>query len=319
MKIAFVGKGGSGKSVVSSLFVTYLLDKYPEKNVYAVDADLNIHLPRYLGMDIQKLNLPHLSNSASMQDIKTYLMHKNKKIKDIDHFRKTTPPAMGSKIINLDDKNNYIYKNYAISKGNLFLSIVGTYSENKIGQSCYHDHLSIFENILSHSIDKNSYLIADMVAGIDAFSGSLYVQFDTLIVVVEPSSASINVFNQYLNLAKKGGIDDLIKVVGNKVISTDDIEYISQYIPKKYLLGIFGYSAHVRNVDREIEKLSLDNLEKDNLEVLERIDSYIKNISYDPNKRLKRLYDVHKKYVSQEYVKNRYGDLTSQIDVGFKF
>ncbi|MCX7928819.1 MAG: hypothetical protein N2558_04015 [Patescibacteria group bacterium] len=319
MRIAFVGKGGSGKSALSALFVTYLSNKYPEKNVYAVDADLNIHLPRYLGFKLKSKNFTYLSDSRSMQDIRNYLINKNTRIKHVDHFRKTTPPAIGSNIVDLADKNNYIFKNYALNRKNIFLSVVGTYSKGKIGQSCYHDHLSIFENILSHSLDRNSYLVADMVAGIDAFSGSLYAQFDILIVVVEPSRASFEVFDQYLDLAKEADIQDLIRVVGNKARSDDDVKYILKLIPKKYLLGVFSYSKHVENVDRGIENLDLNKLEKNDFDVLANIDAYINKIVVDENSRLQRLYDVHRKYVSQDYVLKRYGDLTSQIDNNFKF
>lgn len=38
MKIAFVGKGGAGKSTLASLFVLYMLES-EKKNVLAVDAE----------------------------------------------------------------------------------------------------------------------------------------------------------------------------------------------------------------------------------------------------------------------------------------
>jgi CO dehydrogenase maturation factor len=47
MKIAFVGKGGSGKTTLSSLFVRHLA--VSGSPVVAVDADVNQHLGRPWG------------------------------------------------------------------------------------------------------------------------------------------------------------------------------------------------------------------------------------------------------------------------------
>lgn len=37
------------------------------------------------------------------------------------------------------------------------------------------------------------------------------------------------------------------------------------------------------------------------------------------NARLKKIWELHKKYVSQEFIKERFGDLTNQIDKDFYF
>lgn len=53
MKIAFVGKGGSGKTTLSSLFIRHLAAN--EAHVVAVDADINQHLGAALGLDEEEV------------------------------------------------------------------------------------------------------------------------------------------------------------------------------------------------------------------------------------------------------------------------
>ena len=47
MKIAFAGKGGSGKTTLSALFTRYLAGQ--GRPVVAIDADINQHLAEALG------------------------------------------------------------------------------------------------------------------------------------------------------------------------------------------------------------------------------------------------------------------------------
>jgi CO dehydrogenase maturation factor len=48
MKVAFVGKGGSGKTTLSALFCSYLTSLHAP--VVAFDADINQHLGEALGL-----------------------------------------------------------------------------------------------------------------------------------------------------------------------------------------------------------------------------------------------------------------------------
>lgn len=74
MKIAFVGKGGSGKTTLSSLFIRHLAAN--EAHVIAVDADINQHLGAALGLDeAEAAALPamgaHLPSSRTICGVPT--------------------------------------------------------------------------------------------------------------------------------------------------------------------------------------------------------------------------------------------------------
>ncbi len=76
MKIAFVGKGGSGKSTITALFVHHLIKQ--KQQVLAVDADINQHLAEMIGAELKpELALYYGDNSRA---IRTYLRGTNTRI-----------------------------------------------------------------------------------------------------------------------------------------------------------------------------------------------------------------------------------------------
>ncbi|WP_344927401.1 AAA family ATPase, partial [Streptosporangium carneum] len=96
MRVAFVGKGGSGKTTLSALFARYVASQGAP--VVAIDADINQHLGMALGMDEAELPLPM---GAHLTEIKEYLRGGNPRISSAAAMVKTTPPGRGSRLLRL--------------------------------------------------------------------------------------------------------------------------------------------------------------------------------------------------------------------------
>lgn len=313
MRIAFVGKGGSGKTTLSALFSQYIKNKAP---VLVIDADLNMHLPALLGFEEVPQEM-HISHPNAVKTIKDYLRGTNERIRELIHFRKTTPPAHGSQFIILHNPSDIILKQFSVGNPNFRLMVVGTYDTDDIGASCYHNNLAILENVIAHLVDTKGNLVTDMVAGVDAFANTLHAQFDMLLLALEPTKRGIDVYNQYQKLANDARVGPLLFVIGNKVRNDADKKFIARYIPEDRLLGFMGDSEYLRVQDQEGDMLDIAMLEPENREIIRVISDKLFSIQPDYTARLQRLYDLHRRYVAQDFIRERFGDLTHHIDESF--
>lgn len=315
MKVAFVGKGGSGKSTLSALFS---LDRAQHsEEVLAIDADLNMHLPELFGMDAVPVSL-HISEPGVATAIKDHLRGTNDRIASVSHFKKTTPPGEGSNLITFSSTDP-ILSSYTVVNDNVRLMTVGTYQEDGIGASCYHNNLAVLENVLSHTVSGDSWVVVDMVAGVDAFASSLHAQFDLTIFVLEPTRRSAEVFKQYQELATESKTADRLRVVANKVTSEAEVAFVREVVPAALLIGTIGSDEHISAHDLTGGALDSRQLTSDYQIVLQDIAAAAHTLAADPDDRLPYLYQLHERYVQQPYVVRAVGDLTHQIDPQFSY
>jgi CO dehydrogenase maturation factor len=314
MKVAFVGKGGSGKSTITALFASLLiLEKH---KTLIIDADINIHIPQLLGISIDSSKA--LSLTENTQAIKRYLMGTNPRIESPRHFYKTTPPGSGSNFVMLQDQN-VVIANYAQKFAhNAYCMFVGTYTKDGIGTSCYHNNLSILENILSHTkLEQDEWLITDMVAGVDAFSNTLHAQFDALFLVTEPSRESADVYAHYKELAEHAGVYDRLFVIGNKIETQRDVDFLSREIGQEKLIACMPKITEVKYKRQDGEAIDSGMLTDENRSVLKAVEACAREQHINPAARQALLYKLHAKYAAQEYVKRAVGDISGQIDPTF--
>lgn len=315
MKIAFVGKGGSGKTTASSLFAQYQSESRP---TLAVDADINMHMAELLA-NRQPTKDQLISEKEPSEAIRTYLRGDNHRIQTNSHFKKSTPPGIGSNLVDITDAQDWLLNTYGQKITNtLSLITVGSYSEEGVASSCYHNNLSVLENVLSHTVD-HGVVVADMVAGTDAFASTLFSQFDMLVFVVEPTTRSIAVLEQYQRLAEHSGVADKLYIIANKIENDDDRAFIEVKVGKDKLVGYISRSTHLLRVDKGQENLDVHALDQEDQKVFTTLTGLLKKHTIPMQERLPRLWDLHKIYVNQGFVKDRFGDLTTQIDPSFEY
>jgi CO dehydrogenase maturation factor len=310
MKIAFVGKGGSGKSTMTGLFIRYLENN--NKPVLAIDADLNMNLSGLLGAKVNE-NIV-LANPEIADNIRTHLKGNNKRIQSTADFLPTTMPATGSNIINT--YNDKALMPYAISTSpTTNLLTVGTYDSEGIGQTCYHSHLFVAENLLSHTVtNENFNVVCDMVAGTDAFAYSLHLQFDAIILIAEPTPESVEVCKLYMNLAVKSGTDKNVFIIGNKIEDEDDLTFIRQNLEHE----IIGYVPKISSLKKMRQNnMPLKDVPEECKDLMTNIEHKAKNPLLSEEVRFNKLRQLHEKLNDKKWVQLAYGDVMNQIDYDF--
>jgi CO dehydrogenase maturation factor len=224
VRIAFVGKGGSGKTTLSALFSRQLARSGAP--VLAVDGDINQHLAEALGHDSDDLGAPPLG--AHVADIKDYLRGTNPRIASREAMIKTTPPGRGSRLLRLlgDDE---LHARHVRRVGDVPLMVTGAFDESDLGVACYHSKLGGVELYLNHLVDgPGEYVVVDMTAGADAFASGLFTRFDMTFLVAEPTRKGVSVYRQYRDHAREFGIR--IAVIGNKVTGEDDLLFLKEHV-----------------------------------------------------------------------------------------
>lgn len=240
MKIAFVGKGGSGKSSTSWLMVKTL--ESMGKRVLAIDADHNMDLTSLLGYDYESIPLMYrtekdFSSVVGKKQNETWasiLSNPN-----IENIKFTVYP-----------EDPYTESIATTVSENLKLVTVGLGDpETLYAGKCAHGLSNPLKYYLGFLRENDSWTIIDSVAGIDMVNFGLFSGIDAMVCVVEPHINSVKVYKQIKEIARKTGLK--LYIIINKPKDNELYRELKSE-NKETILGELPFDEAVINYEFEV-------------------------------------------------------------------
>jgi len=228
MKLAITGKGGVGKTTLSSTLAR--LYAAEGRTVLAADVDPDANLGLALGLSEEEVNaIVPISKMRSLVEERTGANAANK-------FFKLNP-----QVSDIPDK-------FSKDIHGVKLLVMGTVETGGSGCVCP-EHVMLKAVLSSLILRKDDVVIMDMEAGLEHLGRGTASVMDQFIVVVEPGARSLQTYEKVKQLAADLGIFK-VSVVCNKVRSEEDRQYLRSKIPEEDLLGFISYDTDVIDADR---------------------------------------------------------------------
>ena len=228
MKVAITGKGGVGKTTLSSTLARLYADE--GRTVLAADVDPDANLGLALGLSQDEVDA--IIPISKMRD----LAKERTGASDDNKFYKLNPYVADIPDIYAKDING------------VKLLVMGTVDLGGSGCVCP-EHVMLKAVLSNLTYRKNDVVIMDMEAGLEHLGRGTAMNMDQFIVVIEPGARSVQTYRNVKRLANDLGVKR-VRVVANKVRDERDEEFIRQSIPEEDLLGFIHYNLEIMDADR---------------------------------------------------------------------
>jgi CO dehydrogenase maturation factor len=227
MKIAISGKGGVGKTILASLLSrTFAEAGY---SVLAIDADPDSNLAATLGF-------PHPDKITPMSEMSALIEE-----------RTGAKPGKAASFFKLNPKVDDLPEKYSQKYNGIKLMVMGRIKKG--GTGCYCPENALLKALITHLLlGRDEVVILDMEAGVEHLGRATAKAVDKLIVVVEPGRRSVETAHRIGKLAKEIGLHN-IAIVGNKVRSQSDREFLTSSLPSFEFLGFIPYDQALVEAD----------------------------------------------------------------------
>ncbi len=229
MKVAITGKGGVGKTTLSSTLARLYADE--GRTVLAADVDPDANLGLALGLTQEQVDeIVPISKMRGLAKERTGASDDNK-------FYKLNPYVAD------------IPEKFAKDINGVKLLVMGTVDVGGTGCVCP-EHVMLKSILSALTYRKNDVVIMDMEAGLEHLGRGTAANMDQFIVVIEPGARSVQTYRNVKRLASDLGIKR-VRVVANKVRDAQDEEFVRNSIPAEDLLGMIHYNTEVIDADRQ--------------------------------------------------------------------
>ena len=228
MKVAITGKGGVGKTTLSSTLARLYADQ--GRVVLAADVDPDANLGLALGMSQEEVDsIIPISKMRTLVEERTGADPSNK-------FYKLNPYVAD------------IPEKFARDINGVKLLVMGTVDVGGSGCVCP-EHVMLKAILSSLTYRKDDVVVMDMEAGLEHLGRGTASNMDQFIVVIEPGARSVQTYHNVKRLAKDLGVKR-VRVVANKVRDARDEEFIRQAIPAEDFLGFIHYNPEIMDADQ---------------------------------------------------------------------
>jgi CO dehydrogenase maturation factor len=230
VKIAVSGKGGVGKTTLSAGLARHWAAQ--GRRVVAIDADPDANLAVALGatpeQDAACVPLSH------MDDL-------------IEERTGARPGAGGMFRMNPDVSD--VVERCGVQVEGVTLLRMGTVERGGSGCMCSE---GVFLKAFMHEllVRRQDVAVLDMEAGVEHLGRGTADSVDAFVVVVEPTSRSVQTAHAVARLAGDIGVRRVV-AVGNKLRDADDEAYLRDALGEVTLLATIPHSDAVRRADRE--------------------------------------------------------------------
>lgn len=231
MKIAVTGKGGVGKTTLTSLLAYSYSDAGYQ--VLAIDADPSPCLGQALGFPPEKL--------AELTPIV--------KMDELIFERTGAQPGTTGGYFKLNPRVDDIPDRFSTEHRGIKLLEMGAVEMG--GAGCICPESAMLRSLTTHVILlRDEVVLMDMYAGVEHLGRATASAVDAMLIVVEPTLRSLGTADQIRSLAEDINLSQLY-LVGSKVRDDEDRAFIEANAPGLPVIGYLQEDPLVLKADRE--------------------------------------------------------------------